>query len=512
MEQAGEVTTWLDKWIAEDFSWNGLLSKPSWDSAAPNLQELMRSYTRIPRSDEQLLSDGLLIDCGEYGLFHVIFVPPAWTMNGPVALKLPDLVARQESAWSSLRSFKIKEMFSGLIAGPHLPTSVAPGLIGGTRASFSWTSFRGKLESIPCRQDRFFRNCIFHGPVKLAENIRESVPPRVSFAGCEIHSDMHIRDLETLREVLIADTYISGKLDFHGICGARVRIECCALSTFDSLGCNFTDEVSILESSIELRFSLTRCTFNRSFSVVATTLNRGIELLDCDFKDRVSLADVDWSEPAQLAVSAEGSKFLATVSFNGDQPPPIQLFQNVEFESSVSFSPISDARLRALFYDELKAPPVDESTPYDHSKHAQAVESGCRTLRKLAESRGDVHHEHFWHRAEIIARRATGESGLSEKTFSFLYGCLADYGLSISRPFIALAISTLIFALLYGWIGGSSWVGNLEMSSIGEGVGYSLNRTLPIGVFSDEATTQTIFSAILMFLGVMAVRRKFRIT
>jgi hypothetical protein len=117
-----------------------------------------------------------------------------------------------------------------------------------------------------------------------------------------------------------------------------------------------------------------------------------------------------------------------------------------------------------------------------------------------------------------------------------LYGLLADYGLSIARPFAALFITLVFFSTLYAWLGGSAWVGpSIDWQGLQEGLGYSLNRTLPIAAFADEgsawrrqllghsgefygilvrtlATTQTVFSAVLIYLGVMAIRRKFRIT
>jgi hypothetical protein len=536
MQEIEEAEFWLDRWIAEDFSWAGITNKPSWDSGAQNLQEFLRSYTRTRRTDEQLISDGLLVGCGKYGLFHVIFVPPDWTGEGGVAsLAQEDLISRQESAWSVIRSAKIRDMFAGTISGPHIPESVAPSLLS-TRASFAWTSFRGRLASIPTRHQRLFENCAFQGRITLAEKLNENRLPKVAFRKCEIDADVRLYGLEGVQELAFEESHISGNLDFRDVCDARIKIYNSSIATFDSFaGCEFRQDVEFFESVVEKRMSLSNCTFERPFSLVATQFDRAIELLDCDFKGRVTFAEVSWPTPKPMTASAGGCKFFATVSFNGDQPPPIQFFQNAEFESSVSFSPISNSRLLGAFYDELRASSNEDESAHDRSQHAQTVENGCRTLRKLAEDRGDVHQEHFWHRAEIISRRATGENAFSEKGFSHLYGWLADYGLSISRPFFALAVSTICFAFLYAWLGGETWIGAVDIRSIGEGFGYSLNRTLPIGVFVDEndtwrkellgggghitsiairmiATLQTVFSAVLIYLGVMAIRRKFRIS
>jgi hypothetical protein len=89
--------------------------------------------------------------------------------------------------------------------------------------------------------------------------------------------------------------------------------------------------------------------------------------------------------------------------------------------------------------------------------------------------------------------------------------------------------------VIYAWLGGASWVGKADWQSVEQGFEYSMNRTIPIGVFAEDhnlwrerllgsagqwrhiairslATAQSIFSAVLIYLGVMAVRRKFRIS
>ena len=117
-------------------------------------------------------------------------------------------------------------------------------------------------------------------------------------------------------------------------------------------------------------------------------------------------------------------------------------------------SSVAEFALQKAFTDELNAPSQRGELGY-----ALAVENGCRTLRKLAEGRGDVHQEHFWHKSEIVARRNRGESAPSESLFSMLYGLTADYGLSISRPFVILLAAVVIFSVVYAWLGGQQLVG-----------------------------------------------------
>jgi hypothetical protein len=411
----------------------------------------------------------------------------------------------------------------------HLSETAGQRLVTGTRASFAWTSFHGKVTGIPKRGARTFDHCLLTERITVAGKFSETVLPTVAFQHCRIIGNLIVGELSGVAQVAIEESSVSGRLAFEDQCSAAMRIHGSSVRTFDSLGCAFAGEIDIFESVVENRISLARCTFGAPFSIVATDLRIAVELLDCDFEQRVTFADVAWPAPTVATVSGEGSKFLATASFVGTEPPPVRLFHGAEFASSVTFSAIPDKQLRATFLAELNCAEAKDTS------HTLTVEDGCRTLRKLAESRGDVHQEFFWHRAEIVSRRVTGQSPFSERLFSRLYGLTANYGLSISRPFTALVILTAIFAALYAWVGGPSWVGSVDLKSIEEGLGFSLNRMFPIGVFGDEqniwrehllgsggelhhiairtiATAQSVVSAVLIYLGVMAVRRKFRIS
>jgi len=277
------------------------------------------------------------------------------------------------------------------------------------------------------------------------------------------------------------------------------------------------------------------CGFDDEVLLIEVDITDSLGWLACDFKDRVTLSSIHWPKSSYMSASASGSKFEGIVTIEGGEPPPVQLFQEAEFRSKVALNWFSDREKKLSFEKELNAEDRKDNTDFKREKHAQDVESGCRTLRKVAEAAGDVSGEHFWHRAELIARRARGEGAASEHMFSRLYDLVADYGLSISRPFAALAISTILFALAYAWLGGEAWMGPIDWRSLEEGFGYSLNRTIPIGVFADDgntwrkdllgesgqlgailvrlfATSQTIASAVFIYLGVMAIRRNFRIS
>jgi hypothetical protein len=528
---------WFDGWLKKDYSWAGLLQKQSWTSGQGSLQQFLRELTRLKRTDEQLKADGILLECGDYGLYHVLFIPPEWGREKDlIPLSEEELVSHQASIWEALRTSTLREHFAGTITGVHLTRESAQALMHSTRASFEWAAFHGRVDGIVKQFNRSFKSCIFLQEVVLAGHATENRKPAIKFFDCECVSDVTIRAVEGVKDIIFDTCSVHGHFEFENLCEARVRFEACTLSTLDADGCIFKEELIAFETVITDRLSFARCIFDNAFSLVSIDLKRAMEVLDCDFKGRVTLTEISWPAPGRFVASAEGSKFYSTVSLAGRYAPPVQLFHNAEFTSAVALPSISDRELRHAFYSELAAPGDPGENVDTSSSHEKAVEGGCRALQKLAEQRGDVHLEHFWHRAEIIARRVRGDTSAAERLFSTLYGLFADYGLSISRPFLALGALTGVLTLVYAWLGGPCWLGvSIDWASLEEALGFSLNRVIPVGVFGDDvsnwrkdllgsggdlpniairtlATAQSIASAILIYLGVMAIRRKFRIS
>lgn len=527
--------SWLNRWLEENYSWSGLTEKPSWGQEyGENLQEFLRKVGRDILSDEDLVDRGMLLSCGGFGLFHVLFIPQEW-VDDPIILQISgnELLSRQEGIWKLFRERQIKDRFSGTISGVHLPSGASSELIRSTRASFSWVSFQNEVAGLTLENSRSFTSCRFNSKVNLTEPAESTRRVSLNFSSCLFQGDIKVNGLKDVYALDIFDCTILGRFDFSS-CGARVNIRDSEIWTFDSINGEFSEEVSIFQTKISGRVSLGMSVFNGQFSVISTDLCYAIELLDCDFRGRVSFSEVAWPPLGEASSCAEGSKFLSTVSFSGRSLPAAQFFHNAEFSSAVTLAAVSDKILKKQLYNELFSVELEESSEVK-TRYAARIEGGCRVLRKIYESVGDIHQEHLWHRAEIIARRARGDASVLERGFSLLYGLFADYGLSIARPLCAIVVILLLFSSIYAWIGGNDWFGRLDWKAMEEGFGYSLNRTFPIGVFSDDknlwrqtllgsggeirtilirilATSQSIISAVLIYLGVMAIRRKFRIS
>lgn len=530
------VTAWFNGWLAEDFSWNGLEKFPAWQpDHAANLKEYLRSLDQSGPADDELLRCGRLVECKDYGTFHILFVPEEWAAAGLCGSITSDNLRREKQAyWQRLRADRIPEGSSLTISGAQLDEELSASVTSGTRASFVWTRFGGEPKGVFTWGNRSFRACHFARSMEIGGRLAGDNKGKLYFTSCQFDGEVDFKEADHIERVEFSNCNLTRRLRIDDRSIGIVRFDQCALESIVADETTFEQGLVLANSSLD-SIQCTSCRFNDHVLVRHTKIRVGLGFLGCDFLGRVTFVDVTWPSASYRAASSSGSKYYGIVEIGGSYPPPVQLFQNAEFASRVAFRGYSDRSRRAAFRTELKPHSTQQEIPIDRDKHAAEVESGCRTLRKIAESEGDVQTEHLWHRAELIARRARGEGAISEQVVSYLYQWLADYGLSISRPFLAVVILAIGFGLLYGWLAGPSWVGAPDYGSIEQGLGYSLNRTLPIGVFADEgntwrqhllgsggqlrfigvravATAQTILSIILIYLGVMAVRRKFRIS
>ncbi len=192
-----------------------------------------------------------------------------------------------------------------------------------------------------------------------------------------------------------------------------------------------------------------------------------------------------------------------------------------------------------------KAIPV---TPGEIKAHIKAqretrlkqLERGCRVLKLAMEKASNKSREQVLYRFELLARRAQRGLPPGEALFSDLYGAASDYGASMVRPFIALALLIIAFGLGFlGWGYGRGFVdpANLQIAFwqaldlswanvfkplsalTGEAaatatLGHQLLNDQPWIAFCLRAlaTVQSLFAIVLAFLFALAVRRRFQIS
>lgn len=526
---------WVDRWLAEDFSWDALAHKRRWLKQEGIDQQAAIRKIEGNQQDSNLVRSGKLIPVPGRGLYHVAFIPQIWTTHETFPLTGEELRDRQTQFWSRVVGSEFRDTYSGVIEGIHFPAGIDSQVCSGTRASFNWCSIESVNLSLPSRGGRKFDNCIFHSGLKLSGNYTSSDPkPWLRISNSILLDRLDVEKLKAVSRIELDGCQARGINFQHSDIGS-LTIDDCDFTRISSWNTEFTAKVVIRNCAFHAGVELLSSRFKDDFEIIDSEIDELLDLMRCDFEQRVTFADVTWPPAGYLVASLSGSRFRGLLTFASAAPPPIQIFREAGCEGGLALGRYTTAQWRDMLAEELDAWQFPRPEIADKLAHSQNIENAARNLRRNAERESDVHAEHFWHRAELIARRSRDDVSVLEKAFSHLYGLVADYGLSMSRPFAAIVVLTVVCSLLYWAVGSSAlWGGPADWHSLEESLGFSLSRMLPIGAFgSDEntwrqtllghggtigsiavrtvATAQTIMSAILIFLGVMAIRRKFKI-
>lgn len=180
----------------------------------------------------------------------------------------------------------------------------------------------------------------------------------------------------------------------------------------------------------------------------------------------------------------------------------------------------------------------------------RSLEGGCRVLRRAMREAANKSREQLLHRFELETRRARSDASSVERILSRFYELTSNYGASIARPLGIILLALLPgFALMY-WV----WAGALEgtlvkdivaltqqplspdsWASAWHALSFSASRMFPFGfwaptsaegswltTFLDHgwgwgfglravATLQSALAIVLLFLSILALRRRFQI-
>lgn len=246
---------------------------------------------------------------------------------------------------------------------------------------------------------------------------------------------------------------------------------------------------------------LTGAGFSNFAAFDGATLERGIQFDESD--ERAAKARFLLERRAAIAAaSRDGAEFRA----QSTKPPEQSIKAHVKAQR--------EARLREL-------------------------ERGCRVLKLAFERAADKTREQLLYRFELQARRAQIKLAPGEALFSDLYALSADYGASMVRPFVALAVVVTLFAAAYLALGcGIGVTRDVDyLSSAAQAFEFSLTNTFrPFSALSAEdireeslggrlltydaltalgtrvlSILQALLSIVLAFLFALAVRRRFQI-
>ncbi|MGN5353224.1 hypothetical protein ACQ4P5_14260 [Ralstonia sp. L16] len=144
-----------------------------------------------------------------------------------------------------------------------------------------------------------------------------------------------------------------------------------------------------------------------------------------------------------------------------------------------------------------------------------------RYLRGHFSKSKDIYHENIFYALEQRAQRLNGGSSWFDRSLSFAYDVLADYGNSVGRPLGIFAAQIVVFALLFSGLGGVTGKGVFTEYP---GLGLSLQNSFnPISLFSEKvivspdtfvvyglALLQAILSVTTIALTLIGIRGRFK--
>lgn len=170
-----------------------------------------------------------------------------------------------------------------------------------------------------------------------------------------------------------------------------------------------------------------------------------------------------------------------------------------------------------------------------------ALERGCTTLKNAMEKTSDKNRAQRYFKFELLARQRRPSTPWAVKKMTSLYGLVADYGGSITRPLSSLFVSWAFFAFIYGV--NAHLIGVTQdnpWTSLWGPMDFSLTHIFrPLFVWSSStsaneigwlplykdalsgggwltikvlATVQSLASITLLFLFGLATKRKFQIS
>ncbi|WP_412545836.1 pentapeptide repeat-containing protein [Maricaulis sp. MIT060901] len=248
----------------------------------------------------------------------------------------------------------------------------------------------------------------------------------------------------------------------------------------------------------------------------------------------------------------EGTRFYEPLDFKSVRTLPFSAFQGIRLKDGILLD--LDHPKQGQFEQALKTSP--DATTLDHEpggsddrnqSHFASLEAGCRMLKHAMSEESDRRREQKFYRFELQAREHRRDLPTLSRQFTQLYGTFSEYGESAAIPLRHLGTLTILswlilldLALFFGGFGSDIWAtphGINEVSPLhptfmdicelaitnalgpfrlvlGSGTSFEhLNGSAPIFGFTVliVSALQSLASSVLIFLSLLALRRKFQI-
>jgi len=305
-----------------------------------------------------------------------------------------------------------------------------------------------------------------------------------------------------------------------------------------------------------------RSTFGSAAGFESTSFGHPWTFKNGTFNGVANFTHANWPKE-NSPNSFKGARFKDRVFFESATEICISAFNEARFEITPSFTDLTQRQLDEVFGNSIsqtkepikqakkgKAEAKRKKEQYEGLTPDQllaAQEGGFRTLKKVAEEKGNFLLSQAYYRFEIRTRVKRSEIAFWEKVSASLYGLSSDYGNSIARPFVSLTFIlagfAAIFLALAIQVGLVDWQDREAVQSgVLQSLDFSLNNVFrPLSALSTEAPregetirlagkllnnygdafglivtaisiVQSLTGIVLAFLFGLAVRRRFQIS
>jgi GNAT superfamily N-acetyltransferase len=240
------------------------------------------------------------------------------------------------------------------------------------------------------------------------------------------------------------------------------------------------------------------------------------------------------ANPVHHSAAFLGARFADIVSFRGCGDYWVAALDEAELKGRILIDERDESDCLHDF-DTVVLPRARDGgeNPWTGEALLKELEGGCRTIKvAMGAARNEIMEQRYY-RFQLLARREQQGVPHSERLVSYLFGWAADYGLSLTRPLIGLALLMIAFTVIHAFF----WHATGDFGSIGlfKSIEMAASRMFPFGAFefvsrdwftalekrgADRftlllgrlfASLQSLIALLLIFVLGLAVRRRVKV-
>jgi len=329
-------------------------------------------------------------------------------------------------------------------------------------ATFWRATFSGAVnfERATFSGEATFRNATFSGEATFW---RATFSGMAGFGYATFSSAATFRSATFSGEASFESATFSGEATFRSatFSGAATfwRATFSGVAGFD--GATFSGVAKFWHATFSGEASFESATFSGEADFGMANFKNFLTFEDGTFESVVTFRDVNWSK-TNSPNAFRGARFKDRTDFKSSFVPSISSFNEVHFALEPSFTDPTQSQIDEIFRKAIEQTNASidealENKPKARGREKKAIqddllnalEGGFRTLKKVAEKKGNFLLAQTYYRFEVKTRVRRPSIPFWEKVAAGFYGLSSDYGNSIARPFVSLAFILAGFAAIY---------------------------------------------------------------